>query len=57
MIQFVIIAFVTFLILGVYRESRAASAPIEMVLSYAIKNARLAPLWVGKEQDISLNAV
>jgi len=50
MIQFLVIAFATFVTLGAYHESQAASAPTKVVATNSAMNARVAPLWIARDQ-------
>ena len=50
MIRFLVIALVSFVTLGACRESRAASAPTKVVITNSAVNARVAPLWIARDQ-------
>jgi ABC-type nitrate/sulfonate/bicarbonate transport system substrate-binding protein len=50
MIRFLIIALVSFATLGACQESRGASAPAKVVITNSAVNARVAPLWIARDQ-------
>jgi NitT/TauT family transport system substrate-binding protein len=50
MAQFFVLAFAMFLTLGACQESYAATRPTKVLVSYSAMNARLAPLWIAKDQ-------
>jgi ABC-type nitrate/sulfonate/bicarbonate transport system substrate-binding protein len=50
MIRFLVIAFATFVTFDACRESRAASAATKVVVTNSAVNARVAPLWIARDQ-------
>ena len=50
MIRLLILASISFVILGARAENQAASAPAKVVITNSAVNARVAPVWIARDQ-------
>ena len=52
MIRLLSLASICFAILGAHTEAQAASAPARVVITNSAVNARVAPLWIARDQGL-----